>query len=203
MSGLPSKQTSKRTSFLSVQCHEKATSTMRSPHWRGLRQRLPINFVDLRLMERTRTVQPCSLGVIFRLEVPGCAYQAPAKHPPTAATCSLRPEMVASIAFRGGMPMPNIKDVSIINWNKTEAKPVASGLERTICSQALCGSKYLNVYQRTVLRRSATRRPGWRRPPPRLRHRGTEGRHHHLQRQIERCRGGRRRASRARQIGTS
>ena len=46
--------------------------------------------------------------------------------------------------------MPNIKDVSIINWNKTEAKPVASGLERTICSQALCGSKNLNVYQRTV-----------------------------------------------------
>lgn len=47
--------------------------------------------------------------------------------------------------------MPKISDVSIINWNKTEAKPVASGLERTICSQALCGSKYLDVYQRTVL----------------------------------------------------
>ncbi len=46
--------------------------------------------------------------------------------------------------------MPTIKDVSIINWNKTEAKPVASGLERTICNQALCGSKYLTVYQRTV-----------------------------------------------------
>src|SRR3954452_9511117 len=45
--------------------------------------------------------------------------------------------------------MPTIKDVSIINWNKTEAKPVASGLERTICSQALCGSKYLTVYERT------------------------------------------------------
>ena len=43
-----------------------------------------------------------------------------------------------------------ISDVSIINWNKTEAKPVASGLERTICSQALCGLKYLTVYQRTV-----------------------------------------------------
>jgi mannose-6-phosphate isomerase-like protein (cupin superfamily) len=48
------------------------------------------------------------------------------------------------------MPMPNIKDVSIVNWNKTEAKPVASGLERTICSQALCGSKYLDVHHRTV-----------------------------------------------------
>src|SRR3954469_16213982 len=48
------------------------------------------------------------------------------------------------------MPVPTTKDVSIINWNKTEAKPVASGLERTICSQALCGSKYLTVYQRTV-----------------------------------------------------
>ena len=46
--------------------------------------------------------------------------------------------------------MATISDVSIINWNKAEAKPVASGLERTICSQALCGSKYLTVYQRTV-----------------------------------------------------
>ena len=46
--------------------------------------------------------------------------------------------------------MAKMSDVSIINWNKTEAKPVASGLERTICSQALCGSKYLTVYQRTV-----------------------------------------------------
>jgi mannose-6-phosphate isomerase-like protein (cupin superfamily) len=43
-----------------------------------------------------------------------------------------------------------MSDVSIINWNKAEAKPVASGLERTICSQGLCGSKYLTVYQRTV-----------------------------------------------------
>jgi mannose-6-phosphate isomerase-like protein (cupin superfamily) len=46
--------------------------------------------------------------------------------------------------------MAKISDVSIINWNKTEAKPVASGLERTICSQALCGSKYLDVHHRTV-----------------------------------------------------
>jgi quercetin dioxygenase-like cupin family protein len=54
------------------------------------------------------------------------------------------------------MPMstvwnPTISDVSIINWNTVEAKPVASGLERTICSEDLCGSKTLMVYQRTVL----------------------------------------------------
>ena len=47
--------------------------------------------------------------------------------------------------------MATISDVSIINWNTTEAKPVASGLERTICSQGLCGSKTLTVNQRTVL----------------------------------------------------
>ena len=47
--------------------------------------------------------------------------------------------------------MATIGDVSIINWNKAEAKTVASGLERTICSQGLCGSKTLTVYQRTVL----------------------------------------------------
>ena len=47
--------------------------------------------------------------------------------------------------------MPTISDVSIINWNTTEAKPVPSGLERTICSEGLCGSKTLTVYQRTVL----------------------------------------------------
>jgi mannose-6-phosphate isomerase-like protein (cupin superfamily) len=48
------------------------------------------------------------------------------------------------------MSMAKMSDVSIINWNKTEARPVASGLERTICSQALCGSKYLDVHHRTV-----------------------------------------------------
>ena len=47
--------------------------------------------------------------------------------------------------------MPTISDVSIINWNTTEAKPVPSGPERTICSEDLCGSKTLTVYQRTVL----------------------------------------------------
>ena len=46
---------------------------------------------------------------------------------------------------------PTISDVSIINWNTAEAKPVPSGLERTICSEQLCGSKTLTVYQRTVL----------------------------------------------------
>lgn len=47
--------------------------------------------------------------------------------------------------------MATISDVSIINWNMAEAKPVASGLERTLCSRALCDSKRLTVYQRTVL----------------------------------------------------
>ena len=47
--------------------------------------------------------------------------------------------------------MATICDVSIINWNTAEAKPVASGFERTICHQGLCGSKTLTVYQRTVL----------------------------------------------------
>jgi quercetin dioxygenase-like cupin family protein len=46
--------------------------------------------------------------------------------------------------------MATIRDVSIINWNTTKAKPVESGLERTICSQSLCGSKTLDVYHRTV-----------------------------------------------------
>ena len=46
--------------------------------------------------------------------------------------------------------MAKISDVSIINWNTAEAKPVASGLERTICSRDLCGSKTLTVYHRTV-----------------------------------------------------
>ena len=46
--------------------------------------------------------------------------------------------------------MPTMSDVSIVNWNRTEAKPVASGLERTICSKSLCGSKTLDVHHRTV-----------------------------------------------------
>ena len=47
--------------------------------------------------------------------------------------------------------MPTIGDVSIINWNTTDAKADASGLERTLCSRDLCGSKTLTVYKRTVL----------------------------------------------------
>src|SRR5262249_29103703 len=46
--------------------------------------------------------------------------------------------------------MATISDVSIINWNKAQAKPVESGLERTICSPSLCGSKFLTVCHRTV-----------------------------------------------------
>ncbi len=47
--------------------------------------------------------------------------------------------------------METINDVSIIDSNTAEAKPVESGLERTICGQSLCGSKTLTVYRRTVL----------------------------------------------------
>jgi mannose-6-phosphate isomerase-like protein (cupin superfamily) len=46
--------------------------------------------------------------------------------------------------------MAKISDVSIINWNKVQARPVESGLERTICSPSLCGSKFLTVTHRTV-----------------------------------------------------
>src|SRR5262245_18095231 len=45
--------------------------------------------------------------------------------------------------------MPTMCDVSIINWNKTEAKRVVSVLERTSCSMSLCASKYLDVHHRT------------------------------------------------------
>ena len=48
--------------------------------------------------------------------------------------------------------MATISDVSIINWNTAEAKPVESGLERIICGRSLCGSKTLDVYHRTVLK---------------------------------------------------
>ncbi|MAF49921.1 MAG: cupin domain-containing protein [Rhodospirillales bacterium] len=47
--------------------------------------------------------------------------------------------------------MATISDVSIINSNTAEAKPVETGLERTICGDDLCGSKTLTVYRRTVL----------------------------------------------------
>ena len=47
--------------------------------------------------------------------------------------------------------MATISDVSIINSNTAEAKPVEAGFERTICGENLCGSKTLTVYRRTVL----------------------------------------------------
>jgi len=47
--------------------------------------------------------------------------------------------------------MATISDVSIIDSNTAEAMPVDSGLERTICSASLCGSKNLTVFRRTVL----------------------------------------------------
>ena len=46
--------------------------------------------------------------------------------------------------------MPTIDDVSIINSNIADRKTVESGLERTLCSQKLCGSKTLDVYRRTI-----------------------------------------------------
>jgi quercetin dioxygenase-like cupin family protein len=48
--------------------------------------------------------------------------------------------------------MPSISDVSIIDSNTAEAKRVESGLERTICSPSLCGSKNLTVYRRTIVK---------------------------------------------------
>ena len=47
--------------------------------------------------------------------------------------------------------MATISDVSIIDSNTAEATRVESGLERTICSASLCGSKNLTVYRRTIL----------------------------------------------------
>jgi mannose-6-phosphate isomerase-like protein (cupin superfamily) len=48
--------------------------------------------------------------------------------------------------------MATISDVSIIDTNTAEAKTVASGLERTICSPSLCNSENLTVYRRTILK---------------------------------------------------
>jgi mannose-6-phosphate isomerase-like protein (cupin superfamily) len=47
--------------------------------------------------------------------------------------------------------MATISDVSIIDSNTAEARPVESGLERTICSAEICGSNNLTVYRRTIL----------------------------------------------------
>jgi hypothetical protein len=46
--------------------------------------------------------------------------------------------------------MVTISDASFINWIRPQPDRPILGLERTICSQALCGSKYLTVYHRTV-----------------------------------------------------
>ena len=47
--------------------------------------------------------------------------------------------------------MVTISDVSIINSNTAEAKPVEAGFKKTICGKSLCGSKTLTVYRRTVI----------------------------------------------------
>ena len=47
--------------------------------------------------------------------------------------------------------MATIKDLSIVNSNTAESRPDASGTEATLCSPALCGSKNLTVYKRTIL----------------------------------------------------
>jgi len=46
--------------------------------------------------------------------------------------------------------MATISDLSIIDSNIAEARQVESGLERTLCSPALCGSKNLTVYRRMI-----------------------------------------------------
>jgi mannose-6-phosphate isomerase-like protein (cupin superfamily) len=46
--------------------------------------------------------------------------------------------------------MPGIKNLSIVNSNTAEAKPVAHGTERVLCSPDLCGSTNLSVYRRTI-----------------------------------------------------
>ena len=46
--------------------------------------------------------------------------------------------------------MPGIKNLSIVNSNTAEAKPVAHGTERILCSPDLCGSTNLSVYRRTI-----------------------------------------------------
>jgi mannose-6-phosphate isomerase-like protein (cupin superfamily) len=46
--------------------------------------------------------------------------------------------------------MATISDLSIIDSNTAEARRVDSGIERTLCSPALCGSKNLIVYRRTI-----------------------------------------------------
>jgi hypothetical protein len=57
--------------------------------------------------------------------------------------------------------MATINDISIIDSNTAEARRVDSGIERTLCSLALCGSKNLTVYRRTIRGAANSRaRPG-------------------------------------------
>lgn len=46
--------------------------------------------------------------------------------------------------------MANINDISIINTNTCESRPVEYGTEMTICSPGLCSANDLTVYRRTV-----------------------------------------------------
>ena len=46
--------------------------------------------------------------------------------------------------------MAGIKDLSIVNSNTATAMPAESGTQTTLCSPALCDSKNLTVYKRTI-----------------------------------------------------
>jgi mannose-6-phosphate isomerase-like protein (cupin superfamily) len=46
--------------------------------------------------------------------------------------------------------MPNIDDLTIVNSNTAEARPVESGAETTLCSPAFCGANNLTVFRRTI-----------------------------------------------------
>jgi mannose-6-phosphate isomerase-like protein (cupin superfamily) len=46
--------------------------------------------------------------------------------------------------------MATLNDISIIDSNNVEATAVDSGLERTLCSADLCGSKNLTIFGRTI-----------------------------------------------------
>lgn len=47
--------------------------------------------------------------------------------------------------------MAKISDLSIINSNTAESRPVESGTETTLCSPGLCGANNLTVYRRTIV----------------------------------------------------
>lgn len=47
--------------------------------------------------------------------------------------------------------MATISDIFIIDSNTAEARAVASGTEKTLCSPALCGAKNLTVYRRSIV----------------------------------------------------